>query len=208
MAKDYAALKTALETDTKYDAALTGGNNGALRRLLMEPDEALTKRWRPISVDDFLDAIAGDSLTPEQEERVRTYTQGRSSISVHKPNVRAWCMANFSATALQNLRALSEQDGRLIDAFFTDDDSHISKREIQQVVALIGKAYINQAAAREAAKAPRVAAAAAQREAIRQEVIAGYPDTIRQEILDQYPDRDERIYCEVRLQDRAARSAV
>jgi hypothetical protein len=206
VAKDYAALKAALETDTKYDAAVVGGNNNELKHLLLEPDEALPKRWRPISVDDFLDTIAGESLTAEQEERIRTYTLNREQIPVHKPNIRAWCIANFSADTLANLQALAQQDGRPIDAYFTDDDRTVSLDEIRQIVLQIPKAYVNQADARAAARAPRVAQAAAQREAIRQAVTAGYPESIREEIQNQFPDRDRRIAAEVRLQDRAART--
>jgi hypothetical protein len=206
VAKDYAALKAALETDTKYDAAVVGGSNNELKRLLLEPDVGLPKRWHPIRVDDFLDAIAGESMTPAQEERVRTYTLNRDWIAVHKPNVRAWCIANFSAGTLADLQALSQQDGRPIDVFFTEDDEGVSLDEIRQIVLQIPKAYVNQADARAAARAPRVAQAAAQREAIRQTVTAEYPDSIRQEIQDQFPDRDRRIAAEVRLRDRAART--
>jgi hypothetical protein len=207
MAKDIAALVTAVDADPVYDAALISGNNNELRRLLHEPNEGLSARWRPIGVDDFLDAIAGDSFTAEQEERIRTYTQNADSIPVHKPGIRAWCMANLSVAAIANLRTLSEQTGRPVDTFCTDDDTEVSLQDIRDVVSQIPRAYVNQAAARAEARAPRVAAAAAQRESIRQTVTAGYPDSIRPEIIEQYSTQEEQIDAEVRLQDRAARAA-
>jgi hypothetical protein len=210
MAKDLGALKTALETDAIYDAAVVGGSNNEILRLLHAPSGSLPKRWHPIAVDDFLDAIAGETLTAEQEERIRTYTQNRDMVPVHKANVRTWCIANFSASALTALQVLSQQDGRPIDAFFTDDDTTISKQEIRQVVVQISKAFAHpdQEVARVAEKAPKIAAETAQRESIEAAVIAGYPDTIRQVYQDAYTEKDDRVYWEVRAQVRVARGGT
>lgn len=141
---DIAALKTELETNMVYDANVTGGHNGKLAVQLNTDNSALTRRWRPIPVDDFLNAIAGETLTTQQEERIRTYVVNNDTVPTHKPAVRQWMQANFSTTAVTTLRALAEVTGKPADAFLSDGEDRLALNDVRAAVAQIAKAYINQ----------------------------------------------------------------
>lgn len=143
---DLIALRDALDggaLDTLCDTVIREGSNAGLLDILHAEDEAITKRWRPISVDDFFDAIAGETLTTAQEERVRTYTLNRSTVPVHKSGVQAWLQANISG-AIPAIKALSEVPGRPVDTFLGDDEERIGRREIREVVAQIAKSHVRQ----------------------------------------------------------------
>jgi len=137
------ALVTLLETDTRYELAVMNGNNGLCARMLNEPDPAAQRRWRPIPVDDFLDAIAGESLTTEQSERITLYVRDRSSVPVHKANVRAWVQnQNFAASTITALRNLSEVEGRHCDPLLGDDDERVTLNDVRKAVRSIAWSFI------------------------------------------------------------------
>lgn len=105
------ALGTLLDTDARYDAAVRAGSNGLLVGLLNEIETGSTKIWDDIPVDDFLDAIAGESLTVQQEARIQTYTQARSVVPTSRANVRTWIQAQgLSPATLNALKALAERE--------------------------------------------------------------------------------------------------
>ncbi len=159
MTKNFDGLKVELETNTaRYDAAVRSGNNNGLRALLHAVKATAPKRWRPVSVDDFLDAIAEETLTAEQQDQIRTYTQFRSHVAVHKPGVRAWILAQgWSVETIDALKALSQVEGRYADPLLGDDDEEFSLPEIRRVVAQISKSHVVQQAspAAEAARQAR-----------------------------------------------------
>ena len=123
-----AALITELEKPA-YQDALSEGRNRDLLTMLYTEDPALDKRWLPISVDDFLDVIAGETFDTATEDRVRTYTQGRDTIPVDRPNVRAYLQGILSVDARSALVVLSQRDGR------PDDSLHsVTIRDIREAV--------------------------------------------------------------------------
>ena len=95
-----------------YQAALSEGRNRDLLTMLYTEDPALDKRWLPIRVDDFLDVIAFETFDVTTEDRIRTYTQGRDTIPVDRPNVQAYLQGILSTDAQAALVALSRRDGR------------------------------------------------------------------------------------------------
>lgn len=103
---DLDALKIELEKP-RYDTAIRAGSNGELLALLTELSSGADKVWRDIPVDEFLDVIASESLTVEQEDRVQTYTAQRETVPVSKPNVRSWIQTNIP-NAVTTLRDLAE----------------------------------------------------------------------------------------------------
>ncbi len=142
---DLAALITFLESDPSFNDDVVEGSNGVIRKRLNTGDGTLPRRWRPISVDDFLDAIASESLTAQQESRIQTYTAQRSMVPVHKPAVRAWIQAQgFAASTIQALRDLSEVEGKPADQFLGDDDDEVALSVVRAAVKQISKAAINQ----------------------------------------------------------------
>ena len=142
---DLATLITFLETDPAFDADVRGGSNGVIHKRLNTGDGALPRRWRAISAVDFLDAIASESLTVQQEERIRTYAAEGRAIPIHKQGVRTWIQAQgFSVSTMQALRDLSEVEGKPADVFLGDDDESIILRNVREAVKQIPKAAINQ----------------------------------------------------------------
>ena len=88
MVIDLAALKTALETNSRYDVAVTSGKNRDLLRLL-NADEPNQTVFQAVSSEDVLDAI-GDgirSLTAMQLETLRIFTN-REEVDFRKPSIR------------------------------------------------------------------------------------------------------------------------
>ena len=143
MAVDLAALATELDTNPAYDADVIGGSNGNLVVLLNAEDVALGRRWRPIPAADFLNAIAGETLTPSQQDQIRTYLALNSSIPVHKPGVGNWIQnQGWAASTITALRDLSEVAGKPADGFLNDDDERITLNDVRTVVRRIAKSHI------------------------------------------------------------------
>ena len=158
---DIAALRADLARNTAYDSDVRGGHNGQLLRILMAEDDTLPRRWRPVSRDDFLSAIASETLMPGQELRVQTYTQDGQAVPMHKRGVRDWVLVQrFSSATVQALEAVGQVTGKPADAFLGDDDDGLTLRGIKIVIGSpdvsgpkVAKAHINQPASRP----PRVA---------------------------------------------------
>ncbi len=167
-----AALAAALETDadTAYGADVAAGDLRALHATLHAPDAELTKRWRPISVEDFQAAIAPQQagLTAGERDQIRDYVAGRSSVPVHKPQIRTWLQSKFSGQVLLDLKALAENAGRPCDAFIGEGDNEIPIRVIRQVLEAVTQSFYHadQLAARQAAKELRNVVARARREVV------------------------------------------
>lgn len=131
-----AALKLLLESDARYAAATAEGANGALLALLNAPNAGAPKRWRPIPCDDFLAAIAGESLTPAQEDRIRTYTQQRTHVPVHLKGVRDWIQAQgWASSTILALRALAENPAPFCVSVLADDEDGVNLADVRRVAA-------------------------------------------------------------------------
>lgn len=104
---DANALRTLLETDPAIDAMVTEGRNGAIVVYLNEPEPSAQPVWQDVAVDDFLNAIAGSSLTVVQEARIQTYTAQRERVPTSRQNVRDWLQSNMPAPARAALAGLA-----------------------------------------------------------------------------------------------------
>ncbi len=140
MPADLVALKTALETDPKYDTLVRQGSNGLLWELLNREDTALPKRWRPIPMSDFLDIMAAESLTQQQEQRINSYVTLGRDMPLNKQAIRTWLQATVTQTTKDALIAAGQITGKLGDAF-SDEDS-VSLRDVREVVRQIPKSLI------------------------------------------------------------------
>ncbi len=142
---DLDALTTTLDIDPNYDADVRGGHNGKLVTLLNAEDGALPKRWRPIPVIDFVDAISGETLSAEQHDWIQTYLAAGGGYPIHKAGVRGWVMAQgFSAVTVTALTNLSQVPGKPADAFFGDEGGRVSLNDVRAAVAQISKSFISQ----------------------------------------------------------------
>ncbi len=143
MVVDTAALATELDANAKYNTDVTGGHNGKILASLLVESDALQPRWRPVRRDDFLSAIAGETLTTAQEARVQTYTQDGQSVPMQKEGIRTWVLANM-LNSIANLERVGTVKGRPIDAFLGEDDDTATLRDLRPAVAQVNKSYINQ----------------------------------------------------------------
>ena len=140
MATDLAALKTALETDTRYDAAVRSGKNSILLILLKE-EEAGQTVFRAVTSEDVLDAI-GDGvrgLTGVQLEMLRLYTS-REFVDFRKTAIRAELREIFSgnASALTRLKTVESQVRSYGEGF----GGIVSFRDLWKVLPGISKSYM------------------------------------------------------------------
>ncbi len=135
-------LQAALAVDPQYDTHVREGNNGAIVDILNVPDDRLPDRWTDVSVADFLNAIALESFTREQEERIRTYTEGeRHLVFLSLDNIRTWVMDNVSLPGtVTELTRISRVDGKPADAF--TDGRDITLNDVRVAVRQISKSYI------------------------------------------------------------------
>ncbi len=149
MGVDIVALASELDTNPDYNTDVTGGANGKLLVSLFTESDALTPRWRSVRRDDFLAAIAGETLSAAQEARVQTYTQDGQSVPMQKPAIRAWVLTNMP-NSVTNLERVGTVKGRPIDAFLGEDNDSATLNDVRAAVARVSKAYIHQPASRPA----------------------------------------------------------
>lgn len=143
---DLTALKAALDggpLDSLCDAAIRAGSNAELLRLLHEPRGA-QKRRRPISLDDFQDAL-GAETSPEIESRLLVLAQRDGDVPVHRAGFIAWMDTNLSTAVRDKITEFSEVRRRPIDTFLSADEEAVSIRDIRKVVAQIAKSHVRQA---------------------------------------------------------------
>lgn len=146
---DVAALRTDLENNAVYDADVRKGSNSSVLRRLLSEDARLPRRWRPISRDDFLSAVAAENLTAAQERRIQTYTQEGQDVPMHKQGVRDWVLGQrFAPATIQALEAVGQVTGKPADAFLSEDEDSLGLREVREAVAQIAKAHINNSASK------------------------------------------------------------
>lgn len=92
MAEDFDALKTALENDARYDAAVTSGSNGVLVDLLNAVDSSAAFVFDDVPVDDVQE-VAGQArlelLTPDERGRLRILRRSNDTVATSKPAIRA-----------------------------------------------------------------------------------------------------------------------
>jgi len=137
---DIAALATLIDSDPTLDAAVRAGRNGELVALL-NADVAGTKRWNDVRVDDFLDAIALETLTAAQENRIQTYTNNRELIPSSKPNVRSWIQAQgFAPATITALRALAERDPTFVEE--SPVGEAVTLQDVRKAVRRVAKSHI------------------------------------------------------------------
>lgn len=116
---DLQALKTALETDPRYDVAVRAGKNRDLLNLLNEP-EVEQFQFLIVPTDDVLEAI-GDGvrgLTVEQRETLRLFT-AREFVDFRKPAIRTEVREVFTGNTavLNRLRAVAQRTRTYGEAF-------------------------------------------------------------------------------------------
>jgi len=143
---DLVALKTALQTDLRYDSAVRGGKNRELLSLLNEAEIGQTV-FQAVARDDVLEAI-GDgvrSLTAAQIEALRLYTSGEQ-VDLQKPAIRTEVQRIFAGNqpVLDRLQAIAQRTRSYGEAF----GGEVTLRELWVVLKQIPKSYMAQYLAR------------------------------------------------------------
>lgn len=206
---DITVLRSLLEGDARYATAIQDGDNGQLAVLLNQDDVAApSKRWRSISADDFLNAIAGETLTTDQFNTIQLYLTNNSSIPSHKPGVRAWIQAQgFAPATITALRNLAEVDAPYCLTALSETEDKVSVRDVRRAMRGSTQWFgaSAQVAARDAAKAPRLAVEAARWAAIEAAVDSEFPSGIRAGIMQRFATADTRKKAEVLLRVREDR---
>ncbi len=108
MAEDFNALKTALETDARYDAAVVSGSNSETQALLNEIDDLAAFVFDDVPVEDVQEA-AGQAkmaaLTSDQRGRLQGIRQrgqtGKDFVATSKDATRAELLDIFGISEAQ-----------------------------------------------------------------------------------------------------------
>jgi len=142
MATDLVALKTALETDMRYDTVVTGGRNRELLVLLAAEEPGQTV-FLSVPSAEVLDAI-GDgvrSLTTEALAVLRLYTGG-AEVDFRKAAIRAELLQVFAGqgAVIKRVTAIARRTRTYGEEF--NPDGAVSLRDLWAVLKLIPKSYM------------------------------------------------------------------
>lgn len=145
---DLVALKTALETDVRYDAAVRSGKNSQVLALLNDPELGQTQLLM-VPTEDVLEAI-GDGvrgLTVAQRETLRLFT-AREFVDFRKAAIRTEIREVFAgkAAVLSRLQAVAQRT-RTYGEAFTDGEA-VSLKDLWAMLKDIPKSYMAQYLAR------------------------------------------------------------
>ena len=144
MAIDLAALKTALETDSRYDAAVKAGKNRDLLTLLNASEPARTKIVTTTR-DDVMEAI-GDGIRTLTSMEVETLSLllGVDTVDFTKAGILSEIENIFSAnaTVLSRLRALHTVSRTYGEAFAGEPGDVVTNRDLGAVLSQIPKSYM------------------------------------------------------------------
>ncbi len=142
--KDFAALKTALETDPRYDAAVVGGQNSATVGLLNEIETGqtiITDVTRRVALKAFKDAIRALS----QQELIRLQLLMASAdediVRTSDADIRDEIVNIFggASDAVTRLTAAAMRSRTYGEAF---GFSPATLNDVRQIVRLIAKSFI------------------------------------------------------------------
>lgn len=143
MAEDFNSLKTALETDLRYDAAVRSGNNGETTRLLNElavpAQTVITDVPRRAALKAFRDAVR--TLTQLQMDRLKLVMGEGEEIATSDSDIRAEIVDIFGvgSPAVTRLSAAATRDATYGDAF---GYPNVGLNTVREAVRLIAKSFI------------------------------------------------------------------
>lgn len=142
MAVDIAILATELGSKQRYIAGVTAGRNSSLVVLCNENDTSAPKTWSDIPVDDFLNAIAGESLTAAQDRRILQYTDGRQSVPTSKAGIRTYIQGlGLSAGVMNALKVLAERS-QTFNETMGNGVKKVSLSDIRKAMRRISTSFI------------------------------------------------------------------
>lgn len=120
MTVDLVSLRTALEFDARYDAAVVAGNNRGLLSLFNDDEEAGQTTFLQVDSEDVLDAI-GDGvrgLSTARIETLRLFTS-RETVDFRKQSIRRELRQIFTGNpdVLGRLQAVSSRPSTYAERF-------------------------------------------------------------------------------------------
>ena len=116
-----------------YAARVASGANGELVTQL-NAAKPFTKRWRPVSVNDFKAVVAGklSGLSSQQREVLRILLQG-DSVDLKDTNIRTTLEGIFTDAGIRTALAAKARE-----------DDLVTLNEIREAVRQIPAALVNQ----------------------------------------------------------------
>lgn len=158
MAQDFAALKTALETDARYDAAVrhdpianTGGKSlQPIMALLNAEDPSGAYVYEDVLVADVLDAAPANklkNLTTVDRARLQVLKQGGDIVALSRSGIRTELLDVFGVTEDQLATGIPSvrRKPRYGEAF---GFKTVTKQDLWKVLPQIAKSYMAQYLAR------------------------------------------------------------
>lgn len=93
-----AALQAYIEGTPALMALLESGANRQIVTAL-NADHRTEATYDDVPAEAFVDIVAGETLSLEQEARVQTFLVSGGLVQLSMPGVQAWCFANLSPAA-------------------------------------------------------------------------------------------------------------
>ena len=143
MTEDFDALKTALEIDSRYHAAVVSGGNSTVQALVNAVDGTAAFVFDDVPVSDVLEAagqVRLKALVPVDRSRLQILVRG-DSLAMSKDAVRAEFLDVFGITEAQLAAAIPAVRRRPTfgEAF---GYKNVSLDTVRQAVRQIAKSFI------------------------------------------------------------------
>ena len=138
MAIDVDALKVALDTDPRYDAAVRSGNNRILLGLLKETEVGEAIRLVVPTVE-VLDVVGTATLSPADVDKLLLYTRSET-VDFRRDGIRTAIkgILNGNATELAALEALHTRTRTYEEAF----GGEVELRDLWAALRQIPRSYL------------------------------------------------------------------
>lgn len=139
---DVDALATLLNTDSRFDAAVRSGNNGAILRALQAEDESGTYVYDDLPQWQLTAALAGETLTAQQETDVTRYLQAEGRLRLTDTNNRAW-FGTLPQAAQDRIIAYVRRRPTVAESEGVTVPNHpVQLKHVRQAVRRVSKSFI------------------------------------------------------------------
>lgn len=141
MARDYAALTGALETDDRYDDAVQKGCNTGLVALL-NADKPTGEVFDAVDTDDFLEAV-GDGLSDVTDATALSKLRlllSRDTVPLNRSAVRGELQKALPASAATRIRTAFARPPRYCEDF---GFALVALDDVRGVLPSIAKSYVS-----------------------------------------------------------------
>lgn len=140
-------LRDLLRDNPDWDADVRAGRNGEIVRRLNARRIGSAAVWDDLDADTLIGAVAGETLTSEQERRIQTLAI-RGHVRATDPGVRSF-LTSLPQAARDKLRSAAEREATEAEAAgVVPPGGRVMLDDVRQAVRRIGKAFINASSGR------------------------------------------------------------